>query len=263
MSPSDENDPRLVETIVAEGRKRLTEIAGAGGGALLGLALGGPPGAIVGAMAGPTLTGMFSVASDFARRSLTKKERARVATILALVDGKISQRQNKGDHIRTDGFFLNDKVESGGEQLGEAVLIAAQRDPQEKKLQYYANLLANLAFTSSVDRPEAYMLTKLAEELSYRQLCMIAIFARRDLQLRDNFYVNYPHMTEKLAGVLKELYDLWTAQLVVAEGWTFPNALQLVPARLGVYGVGGLLFNLMELKDIPLAELEEVAQFLR
>jgi hypothetical protein len=262
MSSSDENKPRLVECIVEEGRKRLTEVAGAGGGALVGLALGGPPGAIIGAIAGPTLTGMFNIASDFAMRKLTKKERERVAIVLALVDAKIAQRQANGDRIRDDGFFVTDPIESGGEQIGEAVLVAAQRDPQQKKLEYYASLLANLAFTTSVDRPEAYMLTKVAEELSYRQLCMIGIFARRDFHLRDAFYVNFSHMTEKLASVLKELYDLWTAQLVVAEGWNFSNALQLIPARLSVYGVGGLLFNLMELDHIPVADLDEVAQFL-
>jgi hypothetical protein len=69
--------------------------------------LGGPPGAIVAAIAGPALTGMFNIATDFAPRSLTKKERGRVAAVLALVDAKITQREQR-DHIPNDGFFLSD-----------------------------------------------------------------------------------------------------------------------------------------------------------
>jgi hypothetical protein len=78
--------------------------------------------------------------------------------------------------------LIHDPTSSGGEQIGEAVLIAAQLEPQEKKLIYHANVLANLAFTTSVDRAQAYMLIRLAGKLSYRQVCMIAIFAKTRLQ---------------------------------------------------------------------------------
>src|ERR1051326_659774 len=65
---------------------------------------------------------------------------------------------------------------STAEEIAEAVLVAAERDHEERKLRYYGNLLANLAFSDGIDRAEANLLTRLAQGLSYAQLCLLSIF---------------------------------------------------------------------------------------
>jgi len=48
-------------------------------------------------------------------------------------------------------------------------------------------MLANIAFREDVDRALAHTLTRTAEQLSYRQLCLLALFASPAVDgLRDS-----------------------------------------------------------------------------
>ena len=75
-----------------------------------------------------------------------------------------------------DGFFEPDITDrSPADEIAEAVLIAAQREHEEQKLPYIANLLAFVAFESRIDRGMANYLIKLASFLTYRQLCILEL----------------------------------------------------------------------------------------
>ena len=99
-------------------------------------------------------------------------------------------RQATGEGIRGDGFFeANVHERAAAEEVFEGIVRAAQKETEEKKIPFIGRLFAGLAFESRVDRAHATVLIRLAEDLSYRQLCLLAIFA----QPLKNLDVIYQH----------------------------------------------------------------------
>jgi hypothetical protein len=87
-----------------------------------------------------------------------------------LATHKIQERLGNGETPRTDGFFEPDVTgRSAADESAEAVFLAAQKEYEERKLPYIANLLDFLAFTPGIDRAMANQLVRLASSLSYRQ----------------------------------------------------------------------------------------------
>lgn len=82
--------------------------------------------------------------------------------------------------IRQDDFFNKINERSTADEILEGILLSAQREHQEKKVQFYGNLIANIAFDPSIDREQANFLIKLDESLSYRQICLLSLFVNKD-----------------------------------------------------------------------------------
>ena len=53
-------------------------------------------------------------------------------------------------------------------------MLVAQKEYEERKLQYIANLYANIAFDDSISCEMADKLLKISSELTYRQLIILA-----------------------------------------------------------------------------------------
>ena len=109
---------------------------------------------------------------------------------------KIKSRLEQGEEIRNDGFFESDELNrSAGEEILEGVLRSAQIEYQEKKLPYYGNLLANIAFDFSVSRDKANLFLKMAQSLTYQQLCILQLLSEKGkLSLKWNW--NFMHLDE-------------------------------------------------------------------
>ncbi|MFZ0770063.1 MAG: hypothetical protein WCA49_25155 [Candidatus Sulfotelmatobacter sp.] len=240
------------------------DIAGGAIGGAIGLVGGNLPGAIAGGAAGPLIArSLLRVGLDFHRRYLSPREQVRVGAVLALAVNKTSENMMRGKEQNPRLAGTEAKRDSAKE-LCEALVLAVQRDPQEKKLNLYANLLGNLPFEEEIDVGEAHQLTRIAQELTYRQLCLVAVFADGKFNLRDGQYADYAAMTPSLLSVLVDVCELWREQIVVLRGSRVYITYDLIiPARVQVYGIGGRLYRLMELSTIDSNDLEEVAQFLR
>ncbi len=87
---------------------------------------------------------------------------------------KIQIRLKQGEPLRRDDFF---EAQAGGRRVStellEALLRAAQKELDEKKVRFYGRLYANIAFDPGANRAEADNLISLLEKLSYRQLGII------------------------------------------------------------------------------------------
>ena len=146
----------------------IREITIRASGAALGNTVGGPVGAALG-----------TVVADILNRHLSEMEQKRVEIVASLAGQEISDRVKAGESLRhgwADGSATYHEV-------AENVLLKAQREPEEKKLPYMAHLLANIAFDSvspnyKVNVSMSQQLIKVAEELSYRQLCILGLFGR-------------------------------------------------------------------------------------
>ncbi len=103
-----------------------SEIAGAAVGGALGL-LGGPPGVAAGAVGGVLVTrALKRIGAELQLRLLGPRQEVRVGATFAFAATEISERLERGDHERHDGWF-----DGGGEgrphaeELLEGVLLNA------------------------------------------------------------------------------------------------------------------------------------------
>jgi len=146
-------------------------------------------------------------------------------------------------------------------------LLAAQREPQEKKLRFYGNLVANIAFDPTVSREQANLMIKIADQLSYRQLCLLTLFAETETysaQLRDNSYREggISDDNENQIAVLYDTYDLHMRGLI-SHGVAVLGVTDVHPAQTQTQGMGWILYELMELQDIDDADLEPIVRLLQ
>lgn len=171
------------------------EILGGTAGSLAETAIGflvaGPAGAAIGG-AGSTAISMVlrRVGADVTERLLSPREQARVGFVLTSAAAEIHSRNEQGEPLRTDGFFdPGNGDRSDAEEVAESVLLRSQREPEEKKLPYMAHLLANIAFDTKVNAYLAHQISKIAEQLTYRQFCILWLATIEDsFELR---MVNY------------------------------------------------------------------------
>jgi hypothetical protein len=228
------------------------------GGALVGSAIGGLPGAAAGATVG-------TVTKEVLSRWLSTKQRERIVEIHNQAVARMEALLKEGRPLRNDGFFQGQEgSRSDSEEVFEGVLVAATTEHEERKLPHLAALLANIAFDPKVDRGMANYLLRLAESLSYRQLCLLALVARQD-------EIRLPHgraeeLPWKAWALWRELDDLGFAskELVAVR----PEGIGGLPTNLGMAAElnlitgGTALYNLMNLNEIDPGELKALAAVL-
>lgn len=252
-----------------------TDIAGATTGAAIGLLVGGPPGALAGAAAGPaaarTLRGL---AVEFRERVLGYREEVRVGAAISFASAKIKEKLENGEQPRQDDFFTDAEDDRAtAKEVFEGVVLAAQREAEEKKVRLYGNLLANLAFAQNVDRSQANFLLKLSEDLSYRQLCLLSLFAQNTLlgennpfNLRTSSYSQDADSVSfefELVALLQEIYGLYQRGIVSNGGTAMVAVADANPSQMSPVGAAVNLYNLMELWTVSVDDLNALILLLR
>ena len=274
-----------------EAAKRAKGIIPAVGGSIAGAATSLVTSPLVGAAVGSAVAKLLTMAEDeFASRILSDREKMRVQTVLSLTKKKVAERIDAGDHIRTDGFFRPQKGADGdsADEVVERILLVSQREPEQIKIPYMANLLTNSCFGDPLPNPnlhgayELHAMIKLAEQLTYRQLCILCVGALNKSLLakyrsRDGFRqlaararrLGIPKMNSGLSAsrdqfatmtelhIYNDCFELYTKGLV-----GFDRALlsshDIAPKELDVHGRGYFLWKLMGLSAIPDEDLRPV-----
>ena len=208
---------------------------------------------------------MLGLATDVIKRSISVRETKRIGATLTFAAAKIKEKLDSGQNLRGDGLFNEDaNNRAPADEIADGVVMAAQREHEEKKLKFYGNLLANLAFAVGIDRAYANFLLRSAESLSYRQLCLLALFVLKDsIQgggLRQKDYrlvdpgtnVNVPLAT---IPILYEIFELYSRGLLSSGGSALLGLVDVNPSLMTVQGAGSKLVNLMELLTIDLSDL--------
>ena len=243
-----------------------SEIAGGAAGAAIGFFTAGPAGAILGGATGPLLTHTFrNLAAEIKNRILGRQEVVRIGATIAFAAVKIQENISNGQQIRQDGFFQKQPDErTTGEEILEGILLVAQREHQEKKLQFYGNLVANIAFHPEIDRAQANLLIRLGERISYRQICLLALFVHKEkFDLRQEDYTKVESIGGAKVALLQEIYDLYSQGMLNASGVAMFGLGDVTPSKMNVQGTGVMIYNLMELGKVNTQDLNEVAMLLR
>jgi hypothetical protein len=240
------------------------EVAGGAVGGALGFFAAGPLGAAaLGAASAAAAAALKHIGEEASERLLGPREQVRVGGVLALIAAEVSARSDAGEPLRTDGFFQG-SGRNAAEEIAEAVLLKAQKEVEEKKLQYLAHLYATIAFDSSISAPLAHQLIKAAEQLSYRQLCLIRLGAVKQLlPLRTTDYRGHGSFSKELYQVLFELHDLYNRGFVAYGGTAALGPSDAVPSQITPQGIGADLHNAMRLAEIPWTEIQALVQVLR
>jgi hypothetical protein len=234
------------------------EVAGGAVGGALGFFAAGPISAAALGMGGAVAARTLShIGGEIADRVLGRRERVRIGGVLALSAAKIKQRTDAGEQLRDDGFFGEKECgRSEAEEVAENILLKAQREAEEKKLPYMANLLTNLAFDDGISAQFAHQIVKTVEGLSYRQLCLLLLFSGLPhAPLRSEAYRGAESIQPALMQILYECYDLYAKGLVGNGSEVALGLTDLTPSQMRVHGLGGVIFNLLGLGEIPIAEL--------
>lgn len=243
------------------------EIAGGAAAAALGFLADGPLGAVVfGTLGAAAAVALKHIGEDVSERLLSPREQVRVGGVLAIAAGEISQRLERGEALRADGFFEpKGGSRSDAEEVAESVLLKSQREPEEKKIPYMGHLFAAVAFDPQISAQLAHQIIKTAEQLTYRQLCILKLAAvKQSFFLRERDYRNLGGgFTKELYQVLYECLDLSHRGLINFGGEVAFGPTDVKPRSMTVQGLGADIFNLMKLALILDSDLEPIADQLR
>ena len=264
--PQKRKEKLAVDDLIKTG----AEIAGSAAGATIGFFTAGPAGAALGGATGPLLAYTFShLGAEMRRRQLGPREELRIGATFAFAAERIKQKLANGEQVRQDGFFQKQPDQrAGAEEILEGALLAARQEYEEKKIRFYGNLIANICFHPEIDRATANLLISLGQHLSYRQMALLALFAQKErFGLRDDDYRNESITDPAKIGLLQEIYDLFSKNMLNAQGSKSPTLiggiLAVHPAKMNVQGMGYTLYNLMELHELNTQDLSQISEILR
>ena len=248
-------------------KNNYADLVGSGISGALSLLAATDPG--LGFLAGPAGTivaGILKgVGTDVKERQLSPREDFRVGKVLAIAALEIHQRLENGENHRNDGFFDEKPTgRSDAEGIVEAVMLKCQREPQEKKIPYMGYLLAGIALDSNISTDMGHQLIKAAEELTYRQLCILKLAVVKDnFGLRGEDYRGQGTFTKELLQILYECLDLYHRAYINFGGEVAFGPTDVKPGSMIVQGIGGDLFNLMKLSSIPDQDVIPIAKVLK
>jgi hypothetical protein len=121
------------------------------------------------------------VAAVEAAQLSVARERVRAGAVVAFAVEYAATVQRSGRAVRTDGWF-DQRAGSRcpADELTEAVVSAARRSTEERRVRHLGYLLAEVAVSPDVDAELAARALRLAGSLSWRQLALLAGVGRRD-----------------------------------------------------------------------------------
>jgi hypothetical protein len=248
------------EKITNANTKKLIELgaefAGSAAGGALGFFAAGPTGAAVGAIAGTAITKSLSIISDVAHRHLSDREKMRTGAGLVFALGKISTYLESGLEPRNDGFFDTDITErSKSDEVLEGTLIKCRDETEERKVRFLGNIYANVAFRSDISIAASNWLLQKADELTYRQLCILSI-----IKQKENKGVSWGPNDGDPAFELeyKAIEDLFKRD---SSHYAIKLEKETGEGReiLGLSRSGKFIYELMNLDEIPEDHLMELA----
>jgi len=243
---------------------------------------------MTGDLQGAILGGTYGVIvarsiSEMADRVLSNREKVRVSSVAYYALKNIENRQKHGESIRDDGFF-DEKTgkRSDAEEIFEGVLLKAKNEHEEKKTRILGNIFANTAFTMSFSAGEANYLLKIIDNLTYRDLCILALVKRKDdipgIELRKEWMgeVNPSDASNsvildfstKKTSIFQQTYELVHKGLLICsaskeEISALVNAFDIIPSELELTIMGLNYCQIMGLDDISEEDIREIEEYFR
>jgi len=242
------------------------EIASGAVGGALGFLAGGPVGAaVLGAGGTAAAMALKRIGEEVSERLLGPREKVRVGAVLAIAASDIQNRIKAGQSLRADGFFESKaSSRSDAEEIAESVLLKCQREAEEKKVLYMGYLLSNVAFDHSISPAMAHQIIKAAEQLTYRQLCIMRLaVVKQAFNLRVGDYRGQDSFTKEIYQLLYECLDIYNRGFINFGGEVVFGPTDIAPGKMTVQGIGADIYKIMRLSTIPNEDLVPIATRLK
>ncbi len=223
--------------------------------------------------------GFRTIGTEISERMIGPREKIRAGAVFAYAAADIRKRLEANENPRDDGFF--DKIHtrrSAADEVLESVILKAQREPEERKIQYMSYLFSNIVFNPQIDVHTAHQFVKIAEELTYRHLCIMK------LSLQANEYgvldLEQANFTLTFRSVIKDCFNLYNWGYIDGDNRFMYRLYELYakgPQLVGdstdskyqglmnkdtktVEGIGKNIFELMNLDLIPNEDIDTIVQ---
>ena len=127
-----------------------------------------------------------------------------------------------------------------------------------------AHLLANLAFNTETSAAMAHQMTKAAESMTYRQLCILQLSATKDrFNLRQESFRGQESFSKELYQIIYEYYDLYNRGLINFGDTLAATLVDVNPGAAMPQALGVDIYYQMRLHLIPDCDLTPIAAHLR
>jgi len=256
------------EDVIKELVETGADISGGIAGSVIGGFIAGPVGMIIGGASGPILTGVFrKIGQEIKMRYISPREEIRIGASFAFAIQKLQENLEKGAQIRTDQFFdSNENNRADSEEILEGIILAAQKEYEERKVKYLGNLFANICTNSKIGREQANQFIKTINNLSYRQLCIIQLLKQKksihnnlDHAKTDDFKIEqHDIMIEVRDMQLKGILSLvWRMKSID------DNSAPIPISDINITENGLLFCEILSLDEIPIIELVELNKIVK
>lgn len=252
--------------------------AGGLAGSAVGLFFGGPVGAIAGGAAGAALKEVLITVGEIGLRQLSQREEIRIGTAAISAGNTIARRLEAGEKLRSDEFFESEdeNSRSSAHEIFEGVLLKCKNGHEEKKIPYIANIFSSTAFSSDISSDEANYLLRLAENITFRQMCFLSIFERKTeigIELPDRDLDAESKAMLRDLGALQEILLLandglihlpfdskasesMAGAIVVADSeLLLSNLEEVIPNRMKLTELGRRCYEILGLGNIPIEDM--------
>jgi hypothetical protein len=127
------------------------------------------------------LAACLRAAADEAAAVAVPRERVRAGAVLAFAVEHSVTLARSGRRLRSDSFFAGrGGARAASGEVVEAVVGAARRSADERRVRHLGYLLAEVAFSADLDAELVVRALRIAEHLGWRQLALLAAVGRRD-----------------------------------------------------------------------------------
>lgn len=251
-------------------------ITGGAAGAALGLITANPLGVIA---LGALGAGIGKALEDVAERVYSNREKTRIGAAATFTINKIDEEIQSGKSFRQDEFFKqHDYYRSPADELFEGMLLAAKNEHEERKIKTISNVFSNSVFMPNISVGEVNHMLRIVQNLSYRQMCVLSLFHRKNLieglKLSETNFLDQEHLLEELStdsiSLRQEIYELYHMGLVnkfssAKNPKDFIALLSwdsVVPNNMVLSDFGERCYELMGLYELPIGDIKEVAELL-
>jgi hypothetical protein len=172
MTTADEQAPG--RALVAAG----SPVAGSMTGAAAALVFEAGSGAV---QLDAQLAACLRAAAEEAAAVAIPRERVRAGAVLAFAVEHAVTLARSGRQLRNDSFFAGRSgARAAAGEIIEAVVGAARRSADERRVRHLGYLLAEVAFSADLDAELVVRALRITEQLGWRQLALLAGVGRRD-----------------------------------------------------------------------------------
>lgn len=237
-----------------------SKITGGLSGAVATYLTGDP---FVGAAISPVLAhNLERVGNEMIARRLAPRQDVRVGRAILVAASLARERIEHGAMPRSDSFFdIDETGQAPSDEITEAVLQAAMNASQERKVDYIAALLTNIAFDQSIDVSTAHLLIETAEAISYRGMVLVKVMHETDDLNFANRGANASSPTADLYPLMSEVYGMARRGICELKDnsasqttYALLGVDEIDPSKLYLTPLGQLLFDNLDLQKMPSSE---------